>query len=138
VIQDIPPGVRTAHNPPDVTAVDLRRVNLEFHETVFTSAVVLAASGRLDAANSPALETRLREMVAIGRTRIVLDLERVGYIGSAGLRVLVFAGKLLADHEGRMILVGLSSENRRLFDLTGFSDLFSIAMDRAQAVAHFR
>lgn len=111
---------------------------MELHETEFASAVVLAARGRLDATNSPALELRLREMVAAGRTRIVLDLERVGYISSAGLRVLVVAGKLLSEHAGRMILAGLSSENRRLFDLAGFSDLFVIAVDRAQAVAEFR
>jgi anti-anti-sigma factor len=110
---------------------------LELQETEFASAVVLAALGRLDAANSPALEQRLREMVAAGRTRIVLDLEHVGYISSAGLRVLVVAGKLLSAHTGRLVLAGTSSENRRLFDLAGFTDLFVIAADRAQAVAAF-
>jgi anti-anti-sigma factor len=110
---------------------------LELHETEFGGAVVLAADGRLDTIGSPALERRLRDMVASGRTRIVLDLELVGYISSAGLRVLMLAGRLVADHAGRLVLAGLSSENRRLFDLAGFSDLFVLATDRAQAVAAF-
>lgn len=108
---------------------------MELHETELSSAVVLAAQGRLDSTSSPALEQRLRDMVAAGRTRIVLDLERVGYISSAGLRVLIVAGKLLADHAGRMMLSGLSAENRRLFDMSGFSDLFAIAANRSGAVA---
>jgi anti-anti-sigma factor len=74
-------------------------------------------------------------MVDADRIRIVLDLERVGYISSAGLRVLVIVGKLLSDRTGRLVLAGLSSENRRLFDLSGFSNLFAIAADRARAVA---
>jgi anti-sigma B factor antagonist len=118
-----------------IQAAHSGRAELELHETEMSSAVVLAAQGRLDSTSSAVLERRLRDMVAAGRTRIVLDLERVGYISSAGLRVLVVAGKLLADHAGRIILSGLSSENRRLFDLSGFTDLFAIAADRAQAVA---
>ena len=111
---------------------------MELHETEFALAVVLAAGGRLDTTGSHELELRLRNLVAAGRTRIVLDLERVGYIGSAGLRVLVVAGQLLGQHAGHMVLAGLSAENRRLFDLAGFTDLFVIAADRAQAVAEFK
>jgi anti-anti-sigma factor len=110
---------------------------LDLHETEISSVVVLAAQGRLDSSSSPVLERRLREMVDAGRTRIVLDLERVGYISSAGLRVFIVAGKLLTDRAGRLVLAGLSSENRRLFDLSGFTGLFAIAADRARAVTEF-
>jgi anti-anti-sigma factor len=138
---------------------------LELHETEFASAVVLAAHGRLDATSSPALELRLREMVAAGRTRIVLDLERVGFISSAGLRVLVVAGKLLAEHAGRMILaevsflasigirilvLGAKQQQRRggslvllnphpdaekLLEMTGIIDLLPIMRDEVSAIA---
>jgi len=110
---------------------------MDLHETEVASVAVLAVHGRLDTISSPTLEQRLRDMAANGRTQIVLDLERVGYISSAGLRVLVVTCKLLADQAGWMVLTGLSSENRRLFDLSGFTDLFTIAADRAQAVAAF-
>ena len=110
---------------------------MDLHETEISSVVVLAAQGRLDSSSSPLLERRLREMVDAGRTRIVLDLERVGYISSAGLRVFIVVGKLLADRDGRLVLAGLSSENRRLVDLSGFTNLFTIAADRARAVTEF-
>lgn len=102
-----------------------------------SSVAVLAANGRLDSTTSPILERRLRDMVDAGRIRIVLDLERVGYISSAGLRVFIVAGKLLADRAGQLVLAGLSSENLRLFDLSGFSGLFTIAADRSGAIARF-
>ena len=111
------------------------RGDLELHESEVASVAVLAVQGRLDSINSPALELRLRDMVASGRTRIVVDLERVGYISSAGLRALVISARLLGDRAGRMVLAGLSSENRRLFDLAGFTELFAMEADRAQAVA---
>jgi anti-anti-sigma factor len=103
-----------------------------------SSVVVLAASGRLDSTSSPVLEQRLREMVDAGRIRIVLDLERVGYISSAGLRVFIVAAKLLGDRAGHFVLAGLSSENLRLFDLTGFTGLVAIAADRSVAMAQFK
>jgi hypothetical protein len=99
-----------------------RKTNLELHETELSSAAVLATEGRLDTTRSPMLEKRLRDMVTGGHTRIVRD---PGRVGSAGPRVRIVAGKLLA---------GPSSEHRRL---SGFTDLFAIAADHAKAVAEF-
>ncbi len=110
---------------------------MDFQETEMSSVVVLAANGRLDSTTASDLERRLSDMAAAGRTRIVLDLERVGYISSAGLRVLVVAARRLADGAGQLVLAGLSSENRRLFDLSGFTDLFAITVDRLEGVARF-
>jgi anti-anti-sigma factor len=103
---------------------------LILHETTLASAVILAVQGRLDSVHAPALRSRLEQMAAAGTTRIVLDLTQVGFISSAGLHVLLTTGQLLSGQGGQMVLAGLSPENRRLFDLAGFTDLFVIAADR--------
>ena len=92
---------------------------MELHETELSSAVVLAAKGRLDTTRSPMLGQRLHDMATGGHTRIVRD---PGRMGSADPRVLIVAGKQLA------------SEHRRL---PGFTDLFAIAADHAKAVVAF-
>jgi anti-anti-sigma factor len=96
--------------------------------------LVLAPVGRVDTTTSAGLEERLLHGVAGGERRLVLDLARVEYISSAGLRVLLRLAKKMQLAEGHLVLCGLGDSVRQVFELAGFLPLFTIEADREGAL----
>ncbi len=86
-----------------------------------------ALEGRLDTTTAPQLEGELREALA-GADRLELDLEKLEYISSAGLRVLLSAQKLMAK-KGGMTLRHVSEAIMEIFEVTGFVDILNIVND---------
>lgn len=85
---------------------------------------VFCVEGRLDTNTSPELEARINEVVD-SATKLIVDLGGLVYISSAGLRVLLGAVQQM-EGKGGMIVRGPSQAVREVFDLTGFSRLFTI------------
>lgn len=84
----------------------------------------IALKGRLDAVSAPELEREMQESLN-GVTQLTFDLEKLNYISSAGLRVLLSA-KLLLGEERTMKVKNVNEVVRDVFDAAGFSSLFSI------------
>lgn len=84
----------------------------------------IALEGRLDTATSPALEAELKSSLA-GVTALNFDFEKLEYISSAGLRVLLSAQKTMSA-QGKMTLTHVRPEVKEIFDITGFSDFLTI------------
>lgn len=89
--------------------------------------LVLRPRGRLDSSSSPELERLLTEQLDAGSQRLVLDFSDLEYISSAGLRVVLLAGKKLRASKGKMVLVSLQDMVREVFDMSGFLALFAVA-----------
>ena len=87
-------------------------------------ALTLKLEGRLDTSTAPELERELKASLE-GVRDLVLDLERVEYISSAGLRVLLSAQKTM-NKQGSMVVCHVCPMVREVFDLTGFSDFLTI------------
>jgi anti-sigma B factor antagonist/stage II sporulation protein AA (anti-sigma F factor antagonist) len=89
---------------------------------------VIRLIGRLDSANSPELERALREQLDAGCARLLLDLSALDYISSAGLRVVLLAGKALRTRQpvGRLALAGVRGMVREVFEMSGFLALFPV------------
>ena len=89
-----------------------------------TEAAALALIGRLDTVTAPELET---EIVAILPTAdsLVLDMEKLDYISSAGLRVILKTHKALSSKAG-LKLINVSDDVKEVFEITGFSDFLTI------------
>ena len=86
--------------------------------------LVVSLEGRLDTTTSPQLETELQN--AIGETSsLVLDFEKLEYISSAGLRVLLMAQKTMAP-KGEMKIRNVNETVMEVFEITGFSDILVI------------
>jgi len=80
--------------------------------------------GRLDTLTSPSLEEKINGVID-GAEKLVIDLSDLVYISSAGLRVLLGATQQM-EGRGDMIVRNPSQAVREVFDLTGFSRLFTI------------
>lgn len=104
---------------------------------------VVGISGRLTAAEAPELQERLNELFTEGRYRILLDFEKLDYISSPGLRVLIEARKRAREWKitdfdrGDVRIVNLPPRIKEVFDLTGFTSLFHIYSDVVEAVGSF-
>ena len=88
------------------------------------SSVNIALEGRLDTMTSTQLESTLKDSLD-GVTSLVLDFEKLEYISSAGLRVLLSAQKIM-NKQGEMKLVNVNEVINEIFEVTGFSDILTI------------
>lgn len=86
--------------------------------------LVLALEGRLDTVTAPELETALKDALE-GVEELILDFEKLDYISSAGLRVLLVAQKTMSQ-QGSMKIRNVNEIIREVFDVTGFSDFLTI------------
>ena len=80
--------------------------------------------GRLDTITSPDLEAKINEIVGDAK-KLTLDLAKLEYISSAGLRVLLGALQDMED-KGEMVVCNLTEPVYVVFELTGFGRLFNI------------
>ncbi len=88
------------------------------------SALTLTLEGRLDTMTAPELEATLKEALT-GVTELTFDLEKLDYISSAGLRVLLSAQKTM-NKQGAMKVKHANEMILEIFEVTGFTDILTI------------
>lgn len=86
--------------------------------------LTVCLEGRLDTLTSPELEAEFRQSLT-GITELVVDMEKLAYISSAGLRVLLSAQKVM-NKQGAMTIRNVSEEIMEIFEVTGFVDILTI------------
>lgn len=84
----------------------------------------VALEGRLDTTTAPQLEAFLKDSLE-GVTELELDLAKLEYISSAGLRVLLSSQKTM-NKAGTMTVKNVNAEIREIFEITGFCDILTI------------
>jgi len=98
---------------------------------------VISLTGRLDVYRANDLEQKLNALIDAGQILIIVELERLEYISSSGLRVFLGALKKTKKQEGDIKLVGLTPFIREIFDIAGFTKLFQIFDTEEAAVNEF-
>ena len=88
------------------------------------SKLTLALEGRLDTTTAPQLEGELKEALD-GVTELNLDFEKLEYLSSAGLRVLLAAQKVM-NKQGSMVIRHVNETIHEVFEVTGFIDILTI------------
>ena len=96
-------------------------INLERQSDTLT----VTLSGRLDTTTAPQLEASLKQNLGDAK-ELVMDMSAVEYVSSAGLRVLLAAQKVM-NKQGSMVLRGVQGPVMEVFEITGFSDILTIA-----------
>ena len=89
------------------------------------AALELALNGRLDTTTAPELEKELASALK-GVSELTLDFSGLDYISSAGLRVLLSAQKTM-NKQGSMKIKNVNEIIMEIFEVTGFSDILTIA-----------
>ena len=101
------------------------------------SVTVVSFEGYLDTNTAPDAQTRLDGLIDGGETNILIDFSDLEYISSAGLRVLLITGKRLGSSGGNLRLCNLNETVREVFEMSGFSTIFSVFDHRAEALVSF-
>ena len=84
----------------------------------------LLLEGRLDTTTSPMLEAELQESME-GITELIFNFEKLDYISSAGLRILLAAQKIM-NKQGSMVVKNVNNVISEVFEVTGFSDILTV------------
>ncbi len=93
-------------------------------EKRFGEETLIKVAGRIDTMSSADFEKAVDEVLDEAKT-LVLDLNGVEYISSAGLRVILKAQKVM-NQKGKMIITNVPEAVMEIFDITGFSDFLTI------------
>lgn len=88
------------------------------------NSLTIALEGRLDTSTSPHLENELQASLG-GIDDLIFDLDKLDYVSSAGLRVLLSAQKTM-NKQGKMVIHNVKPEIMEIFDVTGFVDILTI------------
>lgn len=115
-----------------------RRSEALLSVTTENSVTIVTIGGRFDSSVARDIRDRLSKRIAAGATRMLLDLHRLEYISSAGFWSLLAVERELEATGGRLALCGIEGEAKRLFDLSGLSELFTICETRSDGVAAAR
>ncbi len=98
---------------------------------------VLAFEGRLDTQTSPDAQQQLNRLIDEGATKILVNLEKVDYISSAGLRVLLVVAKQLKATDGELRICSLNEVVKEVFDISGFDLILPISASESEALEGF-
>ena len=88
------------------------------------SVLTIAVQGRLVTTTAPDLEKEIKTGLD-GVTELIMDFEKLDYISSAGLRVLLSAQKAMSK-QGSMKVIHVSDLVMEVFEVTGFTDILTI------------
>lgn len=98
---------------------------------------ILTLDGRIDSEGAVDLDLALQSVVSDGKHKIILDMEKVTYINSAGLRTLADILNQTQSKGGNVVLLSLNARVQRVLEIIGFDNFFSIAKSLDAAKASF-
>jgi anti-sigma B factor antagonist len=110
---------------------------LEISEKSVGNVNIISIGGRLDAYAANDVERKLDSLVTAGHVYLVVDLSRLEYISSSGLRVLLGAIKRVKKEQGDIRLACLQPSVKEVFDMAGFTQLFCTFGKEEEAVNSF-
>lgn len=101
------------------------------------AATVVSIVGNLDALTAPQLTEYLGGRIGEGSIKLVVDLAKLDYTSSAGLRVLLSAVKDTRARNGDLRLAAAQPNVKRVFEMSGFTSILKIFNDVSSAVASY-
>ena len=91
--------------------------------------------GRIDGSNAVEFEAAIRAAIMESDRAVIMDFEKLSYISSAGLRVILLVAKFLQNRDTKLVLCSLSDPVREVFEISGFDKILPVLPTRADALA---
>ena len=98
---------------------------------------IISARGFIDTTTAPELEKKLEEQLALNKYKIVVDLENIDYVSSAGWGVFVSEIREIRENNGDLVLVNMSPDVYDVYELMEFSSILKAFDSVEDAIAHF-
>lgn len=110
---------------------------MEIKEILHDGVVILMINGRLDTTNYHVLEERIVKLVDNNQHKILIDCSELSYISSSGLRIMLMGLKKINTVKGKFALCSLQDNIREIFEISGFTSIFTIFVTQEEALAKF-
>lgn len=98
---------------------------------------VIVLSGEIGTETVNQFKDKIDQIVADGKTRLVMDFQEVGYLNSMGLGVVAATLKKVKKAKGDLKLINLSPAVQELFELTRLTKVFEVFDSEEGAVKSF-
>ncbi len=98
---------------------------------------VVRIEGRLDTQTSADAQTQLTRLIDQGATKVVVNFEKLDYISSTGLDVLLKAAKQLKGNSGELRICSLNEFVQEVFEISGFCTILSVFNSESDALSRF-
>ena len=97
--------------------------------------LIVTTGDRVDSLNARDFQEALQAEISASDRALVLDLSRLTYISSAGLRVILLIGKTLQEQKATLAVCSLSGPVREVFEVSGFDKIIQVHDSQAEAIA---
>ena len=98
------------------------------------AAVVIYVAGDLTTNTSPDVDAEILELMKNEAKHVVINVEKVNFIASTGLRVILALGKKLSGKGMKLIVCSMNPSTRSVFEMSGFTKLFPIYPNEEDAL----
>ncbi|MDD1689916.1 MAG: STAS domain-containing protein [Methanoregula sp.] len=103
--------------------------------TTIKNTCIVSVPERLDGSTAPDMETELRKILAGEHQKnVIFDFSLTNYLASAGMRAVLQLSRDLMKAGGKVILVELRPTVYKVFDIAGFTSIFTICTSREEAL----
>ncbi|MCE2464456.1 MAG: STAS domain-containing protein [Dehalococcoidia bacterium] len=94
--------------------------------------LIAKADGRVDGANAREFQAALDAAINDSERAVILDMEHLSYISSAGLRVILLTAKTLQTQNAKFAVCSLSGPIQEVFEISGFDKIIAIHASQAE------
>jgi len=98
---------------------------------------IVRIEGELNTQTTSDAEAQLTPLIDAGARKVIVNFERLAYITSAGLSMLLAAAKQLQVSGGELRVCSLSDLVKEVFDISGFDSIVSVSKNEAEALQGF-
>jgi len=90
------------------------------------NAIIIYVDGDLTTNSSPVVEAEINEILEGAVTNVVINVEKVDFIASTGLRIILKLGKRLDNEELKLVVCSMNATTKSVFEMSGFNRMFPI------------
>ena len=87
-------------------------------------AIVIYVDGDLTTASSPEVEAEINAILEEAVTNVVINVEKVNFIASTGLRIILKLGKRLRNEDLQLVVCSMNATTKSVFEMSGFTKMF--------------
>lgn len=99
---------------------------------------VIALPRRFDVDSAPQVENEMQPVILQHPERLIFDFAKTDYISSAGVRMLLKLTRAITNDGGAVALCSLNRQTSYVFEITGFTKIFTIFPSREKALKHLK
>lgn len=88
--------------------------------------LIISVDGRIDTLSAPEFQNRMEELMEREETNVILNLEKLQYVSSAGLRAVLVSAKKAAASGKKLSCCSLQEMVRKVFDISGFTGIIPV------------